>query len=242
MIAPLKTIPSHAWRKEYASLLDNEWLRKKCERRTRWQEHVEYIDANCPEIKTAEPRTVIDLGPGLGELLEIARTYGHDVLGVDAENGAGGMGSKYLRLSQLMSQRQQIPIEYVGLMNWLAERDPNRICSAVLVNSRGSIEQMLCEYMNGPPHDTHQMCNRLKWIETNETRDAFIHVCECVGRILVPGGCFLVHANGTETESNMQWYDKAIRYAAEEAGLIEVFAKDCRLHKWRKDLLEADEE
>ena len=45
------------------------------------REHQEYIDAWCPELRRTAPGLVGDVGCGCGELLEIARPHGHEILG-----------------------------------------------------------------------------------------------------------------------------------------------------------------
>lgn len=232
-ILPLETNRSAEWDKEYNFLMEDPWLKKKLVRDNRFKEHYDYIDQYLPEIKTAEPGLVIDLGPGCGELLEIARKYKHDILGVDAEVGSGGMGEGYLRVSQLMTQRQKIPVEYVGFSIWIQQDFCNLTSSVAVINSRGSIEQMFHEHMEGEPHDKHQCCGKLTWKITGTLRDEFFRMFRTFWMLLRPGGVVRIHANGAR---NTDDYNKLIRECSKTSGLKLIANESNRLHKWIKPL------
>ncbi len=230
---PLKPNRSAEWEEEYNSLMKNPWLKNKLVRENRLKEHFEYVDQYLPEIKTAEPGLVIDLGPGCGELLEIARKNRHDVLGVDAKTGDGGMGDKYLRASQLMTQRQKIPVEYVGFSEWIQQDFCNLTSSVVVINSRGSIEQMYHDHMHGEPHDRHQCCGKLAWKITGILQDEFIRMFRVLWTLLRPGSVIRIHANGAR---NTDEYDLLIRECSKTSGLKLIANESNRLHKWIKPL------
>ncbi len=234
-LLPLKLNQSVKWDEEYNYLMMDPWLKKKLARDSRLKEHYDYIDQYLPEIKTARPGLVIDLGPGCGELLEIARTYRHDILGIDAKTGVGGMGDKYLRVSQLMTQRQKIPVEYVGFFEWIGESQAscNLTSGVVAINSRGSIEQMYHNHMIGEPHDRHQCCSKLAWNITGTLKDEFIRMFRVFWTLLRPGGVVRIYANGAQ---NTNEYDKLIRECSKTSGLKLIANESDRLHKWVKPL------
>ncbi len=232
-LLPLKLNRSEKWDEEYNFLMADPWLKKKLERENRLKEHYDYIDQYLPEIKTAESGLVIDLGPGCGELLEIARKYKHEILGVDAKTGEGGMGDGYLSVSQLMTERQKIPVEYVGFSEWIERDFCNLTSSVVVINSRGSIEQMYHNHMEGVPHDKHQCCGKLAWKITGMLEDEFMRMFRVFWTLLRPGGVVRIHANGAR---NTNEYDDLIRECSKTSGLKLIANESNRLHKWVKPL------
>jgi len=236
----LKESPGKDWEKRRRQLLKDPWLKRKTDRLRRLREHAEYLQKFCPEIVTIEPKgLVIDIGPGPGELLEIARYYGHEVMGIDAEiESRGGMGNEYLEYSQLMAQRQDITVHYCGFLWWMdnvltfgTQQWHEMPASCVLINSRGSIEQTMCDYMDGVPHDVHHDCKLLSWRENGETADAFEGLFVKIKKLLRPGCSLLINANGA---ANVEFYDKTVLHAAERVGLRLVMYEAPTLHKWVK--------
>ena len=239
---PLLPVPSAEWQEEYDGLTGSkrpivvangyfylgDWLARKTNRERRLKEINQYVEQHAEEILKRQHGTVIDIGPGPGEFLEIARHCGHPVIGVDAASGEGGMGLGYLRLSQLMTDRQKIPVEYIGFRAWLSRDDTTRYSSASFVNFRGSIEQALSHRMHGD-HRARMDCRFLHWKEDGETRDAFTSMFARLRLYLQPGGCVLIHANGSASD---EWYDGAIQLAAREVGFVLLKREGQRLHKW----------
>lgn len=232
MDLPLNPSPGPEWDERYSELMESPFLRRKYNRESRIAEHLKYIDSYLPELRDPEHRgALVDIGPGPGELLEIGRELGRDVLGIDAHTGEGGMGNEYLELSRLMTTRQKIHVDYDGLVNWMRFDNPLLNSACGIVNSRGSIEQALSGRMVGIPHDKHQCCRKLRWKEDGKTLDLFEAVMTRIWKLLLPGGILLIHANGSACDD---WYDENIQYAADQAGLALVKRWDKRLHKWVK--------
>jgi hypothetical protein len=104
--------------------------------------------------------------------------------------------------------------------------------TAVLINSRGSIEQMFSRLMHGPPHHQHHDCQQLSWKESGTTIDIFEHFFQVCKRLLAVGGFILINANGAK---NSDWYAKAIVAAAEECGSLRLILREKLVHKWVRD-------
>lgn len=232
---PLHPVPNPGWQQEWDCLMQDPWLFRKLNRENRVREHWEYVEQYLPELATVtpDPRVVLDVGPGCGELLEIARQHNYLPLGVDAAVGEGGMGNAYLRASQLVTQRQDIPVYYEGLLPF-ARRDAMHGFNGdvSIINSRGSIEQAFSDYMEGEPHHTHQCCRKLRWKETEETARIITGVWLRFSQWLRPGGILLVHANGSADDT---WYDETVRESALLSGLALVYQEGLRLHKWIRE-------
>jgi SAM-dependent methyltransferase len=234
---------------ELAELLTSDWLRKKTDRPRRLKEHRDYLKEYAPELATMRHGLVIDLGPGPGELLEFARELEHEVLGIDAATGRGGMGRAYLLASRIITDAKHLQVEYAGVLGvvrrWRvgepqvrpdeAEPKMNEILTrggtTALVNSRGSIEQIFSDYMEGRPHDEHHMASDMFWrISDKLTRNAMRDLFSWINHQLRPGGVFLCHLNGsTNTAEAETWLDRI----AGNAGLMAVQVQP-RLHKWMK--------
>ena len=220
------------------------YVRKKYDRERRLREKSRYIDELCPEVKTASPGLVVDVGPGPGEFLELCRSYGHRVFGIDAATGESGMGDGYLRLSELMCERQGIEVARLGLNKFLdcgfgiadcglenVQSEIRNPKSAILVNSQGAIEQCFAEHMIGPPHHLHKDCRRLAWRLDDTLAAQFVCMFRTWLRWLRPGGYVLIYANGSQ---NTAEYESFIARCADKAEGFQLVRHEPRVHKWRK--------
>jgi cyclopropane fatty-acyl-phospholipid synthase-like methyltransferase len=224
----LRPAPSPDWRDEWDALMTDAWLRRKTDRDRRMGEHLAYVDKFLPEIKAGPPGIVIDIGPGCGELLEIAREYGHTAIGVDAPNGKGGMGSAYVKACRLIHKRQGLHVEYHRALEWLQNVSYPR--QVVAVNFRGSVEQVWSEFMDGPPHDETHEARRLSWRIGDALTASMRETFHAISKMLRPGGVLMVHANGAK---NATEYDELVRNVAAEF-LQLVHHEPPTVHKWVK--------
>lgn len=233
---PLRPSPSPEWDAEWAELMRADpWLAKKVNREQRLREHWRYVQQWLPEIKVMDG-ALLDIGPGMGELLEIAEHFGCEAAGLDAECGEGGMGDGYHRAACLMLDRQFLTIvrsgDSLGTLTAQSVLHPGAYSA---INARGSVEQIFSRYMLGVPHHVHQDCKQLRWDMPRAAPkiDAFMDACQ---RLLRPGGVLMIHANGCATEGpgNIHEYDAAILMSAARAGLEVVKRFPPVIHKWRK--------
>lgn len=208
-------------------MMADPWLKRKTDRTRRLAEHWAYVEKHLPEIVTEPSGIVIDIGPGCGELLEIAREYGHEHIGVDSPDGVGGMGGKYVAACKFRHEQQGLRVEYMDALGWFAR---NRPTGVLAVNFRGSIEQAMSRYMDGEPHDKHHDCKQLAWRFDNATYCAFRALFRTISDMLRPGGVLMIHANGAK---NSHEYDTEVRKVAEEF-LDLVHHEPPTVHKWRK--------
>ncbi len=227
-------IVERAWFDSVSRLYDEQaparpkgWLRRKLHRHRRLQDHWDYLKQVMPDLWWLQRGTVVDIGPGAGELLEVVRWLGHDTIGVDAPlNSEGGMGNHYLRVCRMMHERQRLDVRYENAKGWnpvwLVE-------SCWMVNSRGSLEQVMHQYLEGEPHHLHHDCNRLAWREEDGTEIAIRALINRWASWLKPGGVLSIYANGAR---NWQWADEVIVRAAERAGLS--VGRDMETERWRR--------
>lgn len=227
----MNPIPSDEWERRYAELRNDSWLRKKTDRNRRLKEQREYLDEHVPQLRHLESGYVVDLGCGPGELLEICRSFGHRVLGVDAPSGDGGMGDPFVEYSRLMHERQGIPVCYDGLQTWLGNDHGQYRYNVVLFNARGSLAQMFSRYMLGDPHHEHHDSRRLSWPETARMRELLTSMFTTLRMLLRFDGTILIHEN---TPANAVAYDAMLRAAAEAAGLRLVKQEGLTIHAWMK--------
>lgn len=218
-------------KEEWDELMKDPWLVKKTDRARRIKEISAYIANNCADEFMSEGGLIVDVGPGPGEFLEIARYHGNDIMGVDAPTGDGGMGNAYVRASRLMHIRQNIPVMYQRFTLWLcAQHASTNPCRPKLINFRGSIEQCFSKQMHGPPHHLHQDCSKLSWKEDGATEDAIRQAFKIMHDLLVDGGAILIHANGAK---NFDWFKGQVLSLAHEIE-FECVKDDERLMKWRR--------
>ena len=240
MELPLYPVPNEEWQVEFDRLMRADaYLRKKYNRKARLAEHLQYIAQNCPEILNAEPGTVIDIGPGPGEMLEFAREFGHNDIGIDAPTGEGGMGTGYLKLSKLMHARQKLSVDYIGGPKYFQEISNFAIARVtsehvILFSARGSFAQCWAEHVGGPPHHINHDCKQQYWIWSDKLFADWNRAFRAMFAHLRPGGHVLIAANRLGEQSNQRRYDKEITSVAKAAGFESIATADSYIHKWRK--------
>lgn len=190
--------PLRAWGSEFqakmTALLDDEWLANKVDRDRRLKEHVDFLTTYLPELFRRKGKFV-DIGPGPGESMEIARALGNVTIGYDAPTIEGGMGESYLEYSKLMHFRQMLNVKYVTRDVIL--RDVRDVDFVVM---RGSIEQVFHDCMIGLPHHLHQKASELEW-NIEQSRIELPRFLQQVSESLAPGGVVVIHANGSQNDA-----------------------------------------
>lgn len=214
----LRPVPSAEWQAEWDELMKDPWLRHKTDRERRLREHLAYCQKYLPMLATGPREWFVDIGPGCGETLEIARGLHHWALGIDAESGVGGMGDSYLRACRFMHTRQELDIAYCGFPAWIdrVSKYPSGEESVTIINSRGSWEQAFAEHMDGEPHHLHHDCKRLSWRWDAALKERMRLVLTTFRNMLLPGGVIMIAANGS---ANVDEYEREMLSAAFDVGL-----------------------
>jgi hypothetical protein len=228
------------------ALLANPWLGNKLNRVRRIGEHGDYLARWVPGIAEVKRGVVIDVGPGGCELLEIVKQIGHFACGIDAQGGMGGMGEDYLEACRLLAQAQGIPVAYCDALHAIRKwREGGRVFHqdtvldeairsggcAVLINSRGSMEQVFSRYMDGKPHDLHHMASNMTWrLSDKLTLRRMRDVMAWASHVLRPGGVFLCHLNGS---TNSVAAEIQLDRLASDEGLM-VDTPEERVHLWTR--------
>ena len=197
MNLPLKKTDS-TQEEELKELLKDPFLSRKYNRDRRIQDKLRFIQDLLPEV-IEDSGLVIDIGPGPGEFLELCRFFGNDIFGFDADEKSV-MGHPYWRLSRLLTQRQNIPVDYRGFEKILDEGLPFKDSSVRAVVSQGSIEQVFSRHIEGSPIDSQTM----SWKKDGLMKETFRRLFDEVHRILTYRGVFLIWANGTVDND---WYN-----------------------------------
>lgn len=228
-------VASDEWVRQYDHLMQDVWLRTKLDRTRRIESQLAYLqDHAAPELnmadRTPKGKAVIDLGCGPGELLEIARYYGHEIYGVDAAGGVGGMGDAYLQASALSCERQDIPTYRWGFSSWVDTSFPALFKGrCALINSRGSWEQMHSDFMLGTPHDQHHRADLMNWSLGGQVLAAMKREFGILKSCLHPEGCILIHCNRA---ANHKQFEPLLLETADGWGLRLVKQIE-GLYKWR---------
>lgn len=205
-------------------LEDDPWLRKKVDRNRRMMELRKYVDEFLPELRHRPLCGFLDIGPGPGELIELAMAEGMDAYGWDAETPEGGMGDAYLQYSKLSHKERGLDVTYCNDYRGIQARFNG---SLSIINLRGSIEQALGDLMIGEPHDKHHDCRKLAW-DTAKGRDGLMSFLKCMRASLTGNGILMIAANGA---SNTDWYDKEFPDIYLECGFTRVERFGDRTHK-----------
>jgi hypothetical protein len=207
-------------------LASNDWLRRKVDRQRRVRELRKYSDDYLPEMKTSALYGFLDIGPGPGELIELAMANSMDGYGWDAETPEGGMGDDYLRFCRMSHDMRGLDVTYCNDFHGIQAKFNK---SLAIINSRGSIEQVLASCMNGEPHDKHHDCRKLAW-DMKRGYDGLMKFMRVMHNSLLIGrGVLMIAANGA---SNVAWYDKVIMEIGDEVGFRRCKRFDERTHKF----------
>ena len=235
---PLFPAPTRDWDIRYRNLLSDEYLRSKYDRMRRLTDKRNYINRYAQEL-LAPPEefgVVVDIGSAFGEFLELCRALGWHVLGVDASTGYGGMGDPYLQLSRMMTDRQRISVQYIGLDGWLTNayhlhRDSR---APSFINFQGSWAQCWHKYLDGPMHhETHDARSqhwRFCWQLEIEWTRAFHTMYD----VLRPSGILLIVDNRTGTDEECAEYSRRIQQHASDVGFRLIYSESTYVHKWIK--------
>ena len=205
-------------------LLSDAWLAKKVNRKTRLKDIRNYVDTYLPEMKEGRFGAFVDIGPGPGELIELAMACGIDAYGLDAKTEEGGMGNNYLAYSRFSHQLRDLDVIYSNDYSMLSSRFSGT-CS--IINMRGSIEQVLHKCLDGVPHHEHHDCRKLKW---NEERGlaGLTGLLKSLREAMMPGGILMIAGNGA---INVDWYDKVLMASYKELGYQRMVRFNERTHK-----------
>lgn len=235
MSLELKKIPYSGWLEKYNRLMKDEYLSKKYNRKRRIKDKRKFMGEHTPELKRCRGKVVLDIGPGPGEYLEICRDLGHTGIGIDAKITDSEMGNEYMKLAQLMRDRQKLDIDYTGFDTCLNCIAPDVLMppprSVFYIVSQGSIEQCFKDYMEGVPHRETKDASQLRWKNEPATWKIFKKMFEEFNRILEPGGFVVIWGNGSK---NNDIYDKMVRQIAKGASFKLIEKKSLRFHKWQK--------
>jgi SAM-dependent methyltransferase len=218
---------------EYEKLMHDEYVGTKVNRRKRLAQKKAYIRHFMPELFRGGG-FVLDLGPGPGEFLEIARSYGNAVLGMDATMDDSEMGDEYIQLSRLLTQKQGIPVLYSGITVFLEKEMPLPFADNYFthINSQGSIEQIFHNYLIGIPHRVLKG-SVLSWNMEARTLSILSKFFEEIARVLMPGGIFFIYANGTKNEDE---FEHLIGDIVQKIGSLSLLpANSKRIFKIKKD-------
>lgn len=205
-------------------LLKDPWLSKKTNRNRRVSELNAYAMKYLPEMDDRKLGGFLDIGPGPGELIEIAMAKQMDAYGWDADTPEGGMGDAYLEFSRLSHELRDLDVYYSNDFSAIEVRFRNALS---IINLRGSIEQVLSGCMNGSPHDKHHNCNLMEW-DMKRGRAGIKSFLKCMRAALLDNGILMIAGNGAR---NTEWYDNTISALYSECGFTRLKRFDSRTHK-----------
>lgn len=213
-------------------VLENEYIKRKYNRERRFIENCHYIQNNAIEIFSKENLRILDLGPGPGEFLEICNLFGHTTFGIDAKLEDCEMGDEYVKLSYLLSKCQNINTKYVGFENIINNSNLFDFNNFNIINSRGSIEQILKSQLEGTPHKVHKNCMLLSWREDKETISRIEELIKYIYNLLTKDGIFVLHCNGSK---NHDFFFSVVKDICNKINFhMDVVSKDKKFIKFRK--------
>lgn len=228
MNLPLYNIPSKNWEEEYKKIISDPYIAKKYNRNRRISDKIKYINEFLPNIKNGN-EVVLDIGPGPCEFLEVCRFFNNEIYGIDATSDESEMGYEYLRLSELMAERQKIPVKYIGLdkliLNGNLSFEDEKF---TVINSQGSIEQVCEDYMDGDKSVKHKDARLISWNESDDTLLFFNKLFLELKRILKIGGILMIYGNGSK---NVDYYNWMVNEFCDKNNMKIIFTKYKCLHK-----------
>jgi DNA-dependent RNA polymerase auxiliary subunit epsilon len=100
-----------------------------------------------------------------------------------------------------------------------------------LVNSQGSIEMVMGNFLLGPPLKEHKTCLKMSWNINEEFKIFYLKMLNEVYRILKPDGIFLIYGNVCK---NSDECDVAIRKLIKETKFNLEYTQRKTLYRLRK--------
>ena len=226
----LYDIPRNKWQAEYDQLMTDPYLSKKYNRERRIKDLRKFMGECTPELKHCKEKRVLDIGCAFGEYLEICREMGHYPSGVDAVIEDCDMGDEYIRLSQLMTERQKIKVAYTGLQAWVEEQHGEG--EFFYIVSRGAINQCYKEHLLGPSHKITKDSGAQTWDMSPELWQKFYNLFFAINHVLEDGGFFYCWANGS---ANDPMYDHLFLQTLKKFPNLQLMKKIGKLrHKVKK--------
>ena len=228
---PLLQIPNNIWLNNFEKVIKDKYIAKKYNRKNRLISKIEYINNFIPEIKLGNGY-VLDIGPGPGEFLELCRYYNNKIIGIDAKLEESEMGNEYMKISQLMTERQKIPVLYSGFENYLENKLPFDDGELSIVNSQGSIEQVFKNNLVGPSHLETKKASLLSWNFDKDLINKFELLFSEVNRVLKKDGLFVIYANGSK---NTEEYHNFILKISKKTNFSIEKNYNFNFHKMKKN-------
>lgn len=142
------------------------------------------------------------------------------------------MGNKYMKISQLMTERQKIPVLYSGFENYLENKLPFDNKELSMINSQGSIEQVFKKNLVGPPHLETKKASLLSWRIDKDLIDKFELLFNEANRVLKKDGLFIIYANGSK---NTEEYHNCILNICKKTNFSIEKNNNFNFHKMRKN-------
>jgi SAM-dependent methyltransferase len=215
---------------EYNELMKSELLAKKVERVERIRGKQQYIENYLPEIKKGG-KAVLDIGPGPGEFLELARYYGCAIVGVDNCSDPMIKGDTlrlYQRFCKLNHARQLL---------WVIHEDFNKIVERGfkslslpafdIVNCQHAINLIFSGNFYG------SIENGDSWIFDDTLAALFDSLFCFFADAVLPGGAVMIAALNAANKSE---YSVKITHAAVSHGFrVEICDNELN-HKFRRNV------
>jgi len=126
-----------------------------------------YVDGHTPELFQDRPLNVLEIGPGMGWWLLLAKELGHNVLGVDLPSGEDSFDPKgdnlksFVSCYQAITEHLDLNVQYAGFNRYLNGDSgywlkPN---SLDMIHSRGSMSGVL--HSSGGVDSAHETTRRI---------------------------------------------------------------------------------
>lgn len=230
----LRPIPDEKWKAEYDELRKDKYVKHKCHRPRRMKEHNKYLRRYIPEIfeKRHTDKYFLDLGPGCGETLEIARHMGYKTKGYDAKIENDQMGTPYVRMSKLMVERQQLDVNYNGFDNLDNFDLPSN--STYVINARGSLEMIYHKCLEGELSDGLHDSTKFRWREDYKTYTTIKKFFEMCNKVLCKDGIIMLCCNPVEESSNT-YFEQLLEDINKELKLFELIEHNIKTQfKYKK--------
>jgi hypothetical protein len=198
---PLNSVNSE-WEKQYSLILADPFIKRKYNRERRIKDKIAYIEEWTPEVMQGNG-FVVDIGSGPGEYLELCRFFGNKIQGFDARIDLSMMGNNYIKLSMLMSERQQIPIMFDDFLNVIRSEGSIEPNTVTIINSQGAIEQIFKQYIEFPEDFNSEgwiPSHNGFWVGSKKCQEDFDAMFLCFNKWLLPNGKIVLYPNGSKND------------------------------------------
>jgi hypothetical protein len=243
----LKDIPEQ-FKDTYKELITNPHVQFKMERNRRIDEKLRYVTKYLPEVMSGG-LSVLDLGTGPGEFLEVVRSFNCKGIGINPPENHRWLNLsdsvlskyhedrilKYNEFSKINISRQLLEVKTFDVFNCIMNENKElENMKFNIINCQDAINLILIKH-----YEVHSEIDNYKnkrifgnWIINDDFYNCLNKMIDFFDKLLMPNGSILISALAS---TNDKKYSRTIINSAENFGYKVELCINNNIHKFRKN-------